>query len=77
MIHDRKDTHYASFLFSTIVILLAAIFPQYTPWFVTAFFLGFALIYTFQKHKTRSSKALSYTSYFLFIVSFTYSLVNM
>ncbi|MDU0153804.1 hypothetical protein [Bacillus cabrialesii] len=77
MNNEHKVTHYSSFIFSTVMVLLVAIFPQYTSWFVTVFFLGFALIYTFQKHKTSSSKALSYISYFLFIVSLTYTLVNM
>ncbi|MGQ9009818.1 hypothetical protein ACTXHP_16745 [Bacillus stercoris] len=73
---DHKVTHYSSFIFSTIMVLVVAVFPQYTFWFVTVFFLGFALIYTFQKHKTGSSKAISYISYILFIVSLTYTLVN-
>ncbi|MCC2928919.1 hypothetical protein [Bacillus sp. LBG-1-113] len=77
MNNDRKGTHYSSFIFSTMMVLLVAIFPPYTSWFVTVFFLGFALIYTFQKHKASSSKAISYISYFLFIVALVYTLVNI
>ncbi|WP_214285800.1 hypothetical protein, partial [Bacillus subtilis] len=72
---DHKVTHYSSFIFSTIMVLAVALFSQYTSWFVTVFFLGFALFYTFQKHKKSSSKAISYILYFLFIVSLTYTLV--
>ncbi|MDP4525130.1 hypothetical protein C7B63_14745 [Bacillus halotolerans] len=72
MNNDPKVTHYSSFIFSTIIVLLVAILPQYTSWFVTVFFLGFALIYTFQKHK-----AISYISYFLFTVALVYTLVNI
>ncbi|WP_237728746.1 hypothetical protein [Bacillus halotolerans] len=77
MNHDQKVTHYSSFIFSTIIVLLVAIFPEYTSWFVTVFFLGFALIYPLQKHKASSSKAISYISYFLFIVVLVYTLVNI
>ncbi|PJY98549.1 hypothetical protein CPT06_18295 [Bacillus vallismortis] len=74
---DHKVTYFSSFIFSTIMVLLVASFPQYTSWFVTIFFLGFALIYTFQRHKTSSSKAIAYISYLLCIVSLTYTLVNI
>ncbi|PWI61896.1 hypothetical protein DCS65_00275 [Bacillus subtilis] len=77
MNNDHKVTHYSSFIFSTIMVLAVAIFPQYTSWFVTVFFLGFALIYTFQKHKTSSSKAISYISYFFIHCFIDYTLVNM
>ncbi|UTL78614.1 hypothetical protein [Bacillus halotolerans] len=72
MNHDQKVSQYSSFIFSTIIVLLVAIFPEYTSWFVTVFFLGFAIIYTFQKHK-----ASSYISYFLFTVALVYTLVNI
>ncbi|MDG3073833.1 hypothetical protein [Bacillus halotolerans] len=75
MNNDQKVTHYSSFIFSTIIVLVAAIFPEYTSWFVTVFFLGFALIYTLQKHKASSS--ISYIPYFLFIVALVYTLVNI
>ncbi|WP_252188232.1 hypothetical protein [Bacillus halotolerans] len=77
MNNNQNVTHYSSFIFSTIIVLLAAIFPEYTSWFVTVFFLGFALIYTFQKHKASSSKAISYISNFLFTVALVYTLVNI
>ncbi|MEC0252511.1 hypothetical protein [Bacillus halotolerans] len=77
MNNNQNVTHYSSFIFSTIIVLLAAIFPEYTSWFVTVFFLGFALIYTFQKHKASSSKAISYISYFLLTVALVYTLVNI
>ncbi|MDY7431123.1 hypothetical protein UJ203_05135 [Bacillus sp. V26] len=72
MNNDQKVSQHSSFIFSTIIVLLVVIFPQYTSWFVTVFFLGFALIYTFQKHK-----AISYISYFLFTVALVYTLVNI
>ncbi|MFK3813231.1 hypothetical protein [Bacillus halotolerans] len=77
MNNDQKVSQYSSFIFSTIIVLLVAIFPEYTSWFVTVFFLGFAIIYTFQKHKASSSKAISYISYFLFTVALVYTLVNI
>ncbi|WIG45141.1 hypothetical protein QPL78_10635 [Bacillus halotolerans] len=77
MNNDQKVTHYSSFIFSTIIVLLVAIFPEYTSWFLTVFFLVFALIYTFQKHKASSLKAISYISYFLFTVALVYTLVNI
>ncbi|MCY8474436.1 hypothetical protein [Bacillus halotolerans] len=77
MNNDQKFSQYSSFIFSTIIVLLVAIFPEYTSWFVTVFFLGFAIIYTFQKHKASSSKAISYISYFLFTVALVYTLVNI
>ncbi|ASK58737.1 MULTISPECIES: hypothetical protein [Bacillus] len=40
------------------MVLHIALYPSYSSWFVTIFFLGFALIYTFEK-KSKSSKLIA------------------
>ncbi|MEK4632788.1 hypothetical protein ACTWKC_15305 [Bacillus sp. 4A_MP3] len=72
MKNDQKITLNSSFALSTLIVLLIALYPSYSSWFVTIFFLGFALIYTFKK-KSKSSKLIAIISYPLFIV---YSLIN-
>lgn len=73
--NDQKITLNSSFALSTLIVLLIALYPSYSSWFVTIFFLGFALIYTFEK-KSKSSKLIAIISYPLFIVAFVYSLIN-
>ncbi|ADP32291.1 hypothetical protein [Bacillus atrophaeus] len=73
---NQKITLNSSFAFSTIIVLLIALFPIYTSWFITIFFLGFALIYTFKKNKSKSSKLIAIISYPLFVVAFVYSIIN-
>ncbi|MGG1758988.1 hypothetical protein ABEQ76_07610 [Bacillus velezensis] len=72
MKNDQKITLDSPFALSTLIVLLIALYPSYSSWFVTIFFLGFALIYTFEK-KSKSSKLIAIISYPLFIV---YSLIN-
>lgn len=74
--NDQKITlNSSSFALSTLIVLLIALYPSYSSWFVTIFFLGFALIYTFEK-KSKSSKLIAIISYPLFIVAFVYSIIN-
>ncbi|MDR7906876.1 hypothetical protein [Bacillus velezensis] len=75
MKNDQKITLDSSFALSTLIVLLIALYPSYSSWFVTIFFLGFALIYTFEK-KSKSSKLITVISYPLFIVAFVYSIIN-
>ncbi|MFP6324308.1 MULTISPECIES: hypothetical protein [Bacillus amyloliquefaciens group] len=58
MKNDQKITLNSSFALSTLIVLLIALYPSYSSWFVTIFFLGFALIYTFEK-KSKSSKLIA------------------
>ncbi|PII43094.1 hypothetical protein BBP18_19270 [Bacillus velezensis] len=58
MKNDQKITLDSSFALSTLIVLLIALYPSYSSWFVTIFFLGFALIYTFEK-KSKSSKLIA------------------
>ncbi|MGE0910190.1 hypothetical protein ACQGRJ_11500 [Bacillus atrophaeus] len=76
MKNNQKITLNSSFALSTIIVLLIALFPIYTSWFITIFFLGFALIYTFEKNKSKSSKLIAIISYSLFVVAFVYSIIN-
>ncbi|ATO28842.1 hypothetical protein RA13_13085 [Bacillus atrophaeus] len=76
MKNNQKITLNSSFALSTIIVLLIALFPIYTSWFITIFFLGFALIYTFEKNKSKSSKLIAIISYSLFVVTFIYSVIN-
>ncbi|MCY9136802.1 hypothetical protein MOE66_19530 [Bacillus atrophaeus] len=73
---NQKITLNSSFAFSTIIVLLIALFPIYTSWFITIFFLGFALIYTLEKNKSKSSKLIAIISYPLFVVALVYSIIN-
>ncbi|MEC1393759.1 hypothetical protein P9D26_10505 [Bacillus velezensis] len=75
MKNDQKITLDSSFALSTLIVLLIALYPSYSSWFVTIFFLGFALIYTFEK-KSKSSKLIAVIFYPLFIVAFVYSIIN-
>ncbi len=74
--NNQKITLNSSFALSTLIVLLIALFPAYSFWFVTIFFLGFALIYTFQKNKSKSSKLIAIISYPLFVVALVYSIIN-
>ncbi|WP_233529714.1 hypothetical protein [Bacillus atrophaeus] len=76
MKNNQKITLNSSFALSTIIVLLIALFPIYTSWFITIFFLGFALICTFEKNKSKSSKLITIISYPLFVVAFVYSIIN-
>lgn len=49
--NDQKITLDSSFALSTLIVLLIALYPSYSSWFVTIFFLRFALIYTFEKEQ--------------------------
>ncbi|MCF7602844.1 hypothetical protein F0M21_10075 [Bacillus velezensis] len=75
MKNNQKITLDSSFALSTLIVLLIALYPSYSSWFVTIFFLGFALIYTFEK-KSKSLKLIAVISYPLFIVAFVYSIIN-
>ncbi len=75
MKNDQKITLNSSFALSTLIVLLIALYPSYSSWFITIFFLGFALIYTFEK-KSKSSKLIAIISYPLFVVALVYSIIN-
>ncbi|MEC3656167.1 hypothetical protein P9148_13830 [Bacillus siamensis] len=74
--NNQKITLNSSFALSTLIILLIVLFPAYSSWLVTIFFLGFALIYTFEKNKSKSSKLIAIISYPLFVVALVYSIIN-